>query len=128
NSSGAIKSDLLAEINGKTDHTFGFVFLNHKGVPGWAESKYGPGFKMREDTFTAYDIDNPGAREMQSFLLEGTVPLMAGKKYSDLGYMLCNEPHFITTKDGSKTVWASGPVSEYSKVKFRTWLQNKHNS
>ncbi|WP_303319067.1 beta-galactosidase [Flavivirga abyssicola] len=128
NDSGSIRSSLLNNINGKTNSTFGFIFLNHKGVPGWAETKYGPGFRMREDTFTAYDIDNPGAREMQSFLLEGTVPLMKGKKYTDLGYMLCNEPHFITTKDGTNDVWASGPVSEHSITKFKSWLQTKHAS
>ena len=128
NNSGAIKSSLLTKINDKKTGTFGFVFLNHKGVPAWAKTKYGPNFNMREDTFTGYDIDNPGAREMQRFLLEGTVPLMKGTKYTGLGYMLCNEPHFYTTKDGTKDVWASGPVSEFSKIKFRSWLQTKHAS
>ena len=124
--SGTIKSNLLNTISGKGDGTFGSIFLNHKVVPNWAETNYGPGFKMRQDTYTAYDIDNPGARELQGFLLAGTVPQMAGKKFSELGYMLCNEPHFITTANGTNTVWASGPVSEYSKDKFRTWLQSKH--
>ncbi|SDW35531.1 beta-galactosidase [Lutibacter oricola] len=129
NSSGAIKGDLIAEIQGKTDNVaFGSIFLNHKNVPDWAETTYGPGFKMREDTFTAYDIDNPGARELQSHLLGATVPLMAGKKYTELGYMLVNEPHFITTKDGTKDVWASGPVSNYTIDKFKIWLENKHTS
>lgn len=129
NTSGSIKSALLSEINGKTDGgTFGSIFLNHKNVPNWAETAYGPGFKMREDTYTAYDIDNPGARELQGFLLGGTVPLMADKKYADLGYMLCNEPHFFTTSENGKNTWASGSVSEYTKVKFRDWLKTKHTS
>ncbi|WP_111708843.1 beta-galactosidase [Lutibacter citreus] len=129
NANGTIKDNLLNDIQSKTDGgRFGSVFLNHKNVPNWAETKYGPGFKMREDTYTAYDIDNPGALEMQGLLLGGTVPQMANKKYTELGYMLANEPHFITTKDGSKKVWASGPVSEFTKAKFRIWLKTKHTS
>ena len=129
NEQGDLKSTLISEIQGKTDGgTFGSIFLNHKNVPNWAETKYGPGFKMREDTYTAYDIDNPGAKEMQGLLLGGTVPQMAGKKYAELGYMLANEPHFITTKDGTKNVWATGPVSNFTIEKFKIWLQSKHNS
>ncbi|WP_166461129.1 beta-galactosidase [Flavicella sediminum] len=125
---GTIKSSVINDLNSKATGTFGSMFVNHKSPPNWAETKYGPGFKMREDTYTSYDIDNPGAREMMGHLLSGTVPKMVGKNYVKLGYMLTNEPHFFTTKDGDKDVWASGPVSEYSKVKFRTWLQTKHAS
>lgn len=128
NASGEVKNWILNELNSKTTGTFGSVFLNHTNVPDWTETQYGPDFKMRENTYVAYDIDNPGAREMLSYLLEKTVPKMTGKKYTQLGYMLANEPHFITTKDGSKEVWASGSVSEYSKAKFRTWLESKHKS
>jgi len=124
NAQGEIASWLVSELESKSDGEIGFIFLGNKAVPLWAENKYGPGFKMREDTYTGYDIDNPGAREMMTFLFEGTIPFMAGKKYSELGYMLCNEPHFYTTKDA----WATGPVSEYTKEKFRTWLSSKHES
>ncbi|MGA9639243.1 T9SS type A sorting domain-containing protein [Flavobacterium sp.] len=122
NNAGTIKSNIVSELNSKKTGSFGSVFLNHKNVPDWTETKYGPGFKMREDTYTAYDIDNPGAREMQSYLLGGTVPKMAGKKYTQLGYLLCNEPHFYTTAG----VWATGPVSNYTIEKFKLWLKNKH--
>ncbi|PWD99044.1 T9SS type A sorting domain-containing protein [Marinilabilia rubra] len=124
NEQGDIAPWFVSELENKPDGEIGFIFLGNKSVPQWAEDKYGPGFKMRENTYTGYDIDNPGAREMMEFLFEGTVPFMAGKKYSELGYMLCNEPHFYTTKNS----WATGPVSEYTKEKFRTWLSNKHES
>ncbi len=126
--SGGVKNWMINELNTKASGTFGSVFLNHSNVPDWTETAYGPGFKMREDTYTAYDVDNPGARQMWKFLLKETLPKMTGKKYTQLGYMLTNEPHFITTKDGDKDVWASGPVSEYTKEKFRTWLSKKHKS
>lgn len=125
---GTIKSNIVNNLNAKPDGSMGFVFLNHKNVPNWTETEYGTGFEMRTDTFTGYDIDNPGAQEMQSFLLGGTVPLMAGKKYTQLGYMLVNEPHFFTHTSGGNLPWASGGVSNYTIEKFKTWLANKHTS
>lgn len=125
---GDINTSLLNDIQSKPDGTIGFIFLGNKTVPQWSEDKYGPGFRMSENTFTGYDIDNPGAKEINSMLFKGTIPLMAGKKYTQLGYMLCNEPHFYTTKTGSSIDWASGPVSNYTIEKFKVWLKNKHSS
>lgn len=125
---GTINSKRIESLTSKSDGSLGFIFMNHKGVPKWSKEKYGPNFSMREDTYTAYDIDNPGARDVQQKLLSAVVPHMAGKKYSQLGYMLCNEPHFYTQKTGKKLAWASGPVSEYTIEKFRVWLKDKHNS
>ncbi|WP_111708887.1 beta-galactosidase [Lutibacter citreus] len=125
---GTINPKRMKELTSKPDGSLGFIFMNHKGVPKWSKEKYGPNFSMREDTYTAYDIDNPGARDVQQKLLSGVVPHMAGKNYSQLGYMLCNEPHFYTQKTGEKLAWASGPVSKYTIEKFRVWLKNKHSS
>lgn len=119
---GTINPKRMNELKNKPDGSLGFIFLNHKSVPKWAPAIYGDNFKMREDTYTAYDIDNPGARVIQSKLLESVVPYMAGKKFSELGYMLCNEPHFFTQKTGKKVAWASGGVSEFTINKFKVWL------
>lgn len=128
NQEGDLNTWMLNDLTTKESGTLGFIFLNNKGVKQWAEDAYGPGFIMREDTYTGFDIDNPGAKEMMGKLLEGVVPTMDNNKYSELGYMLCNEPHFYTNKSGGKNTWASGPVSEYSKDKFRTWLEGVHGS
>lgn len=120
--SGTINTSIINDLNTKPSGRVGFIFINNKSVPEWAKTKYGADFAMRGNTFTGYDIDHPGAREMMSHLLDGTIPKMAGKKYSELGYMLCNEPHFFT-KAGA---WATGPVSEYTIEKFKTWLAEKH--
>lgn len=128
NESGTIQPRILNNLKEKQDGSLGFIFMNHKGVPKWANEKYGPNFSMREDTYTAYDIDNPGARELQKKLIKGTVPYMAGKNFSQLGYMLCNEPHFFTQKTGSKVAWASGPVSGFTIKKFKIWLKDKHQN
>lgn len=125
---GTINPKKMTELTSKTTGSLGFIFLNHKSVPKWALAEYGQDFKMREDTYTAYDIDNPGAREIQEKLLGGIVPYTAGKNFSKLGYMLCNEPHFYTQKNGDKKVWASGPVSAYTIDKFKMWLTQKHKN
>ncbi|XMO85906.1 alpha-amylase family protein [Algibacter sp. AS12] len=127
---GSINPRVVSELNDKPDGSLGFIFMNHKNVPNWAEENYGPNFKMREDTYTAYDIDNPGARELQKKLLSYVVPKVAGKNYSKLGYMLCNEPHFYTYYDSrkKKLPWASGSVSQFTITKFKDWLEKKHKN
>jgi len=116
------------------NNKLGFIFLGNKHCPDWAEAKYGPGFQIRDnETYTVYDIDNPGAREMNSMLFSNVAPLTASQQYSELGYMLCNEPHFFTTKEKDSMNpadwgWARGPVSEYSMAAFREWLQTQHTT
>jgi beta-galactosidase len=130
NEDGTIQKHRMNSLNEKNDGSLGFIFMNHKGVPKWAEEKYGPNFSMREDTYTAYDIDNPGARIIQTKLLGAVVPKMANKKFSELGYMLVNEPHFYTYTDAKKKKlpWASGGVSQYTIEKFKIWLSEKHEN
>ena len=118
---GTIKTNVINELLSKSDGTFGSVFMNHKNPPQWSLDTYDD-FQLGGTLYTEYDIDNPGAREMQSFLLDGCVPLMVGKKYTEMGYMLTNEPHWNTIAD----TWEADPVSEYTKDKFRSWLLNKH--
>lgn len=126
NEDGNIKSRIIEEAMEKASGTLGFIFLNHKNPPTWAQEKYGPNFLMRENSYTNYDIDNPGAREMQGMLLSKMVPYFKGKKYSELGYMLCNEPHFYVTQTNGKVDWASGSVSDYTIEKFKDSLAQRH--
>jgi beta-galactosidase len=127
---GTINKKISESLKEKPDGSLGFIFMNHKNVPKWSTDKFGANFSMREDTYTAYDIDNPGARELQSKLIQGVAPDMANKQFSKLGYMLCNEPHFFTYTDATKNKlpWASGGVSHFSIEKFKVWLQNKHQN
>lgn len=130
NKDGRINAKRMELLNSKTNGSLGFVFMNHKGVPKWSKEQFGPNFSMREDTYTAYDIDNPGARLLQKQLLSAIVPKTAGKNFSKLGYMLCNEPHFYTYTDArkKKLPWASGGVSNFTIEKFKIWLKEKHQS
>ena len=120
---GNIKTNRISELQSKSSGRFGSIFINHKNPPQWAKDKY-DNFELGGTLYTEYDIDNPGAREMQGFLLDGLVPYFAGKNYSKMGYMLTNEPHWTSIKD----TWEAESVSEYTKAKFRTWLSNKHTS
>jgi beta-galactosidase len=121
NEKGAMKLNILNAIKNKPDGNFGTVFLNHKGVPKWAKETY-PDIEIGKRLYTEYDIDNPGARFIQSSILSKAAPYMADKKYSELGYLLTNEPHWNTVAD----TWATGTVSKYTKEKFKTWLSKKH--
>ncbi|WBU88536.1 beta-galactosidase [Cellulophaga omnivescoria] len=125
---GTINASKKQELSTKPTGNAGFIFFNHKTMPKWAKKKYGDNFIMRTNTYTAYDIDNPGAIDVQKKLIKGLVPTMAGKNYTALGYMLCNEPHFFTQKTGEKLAWASGPVSNFTIDKFKVWLKRKHKS
>ena len=123
NEHGDISKKIKENLLTKPNAGIGFVFFNHKNIPQWVEDKY-KGIHTGERLFTKYDIDNPGAREMQHLLISATVPFTAGKKYSELGYMLANEPHWNTIAD----TWETGTVSNYTIDKFKTWLQKKHGN
>ncbi len=127
--SGNVDENFLQKLYAESSNTPGFVFINNKNVPEWTNKKYGATFnRMQGAPFLEYDIDNPGAKELMGNLIKGTVPKMAGKQYTNLGYMLCNEPRWITYKNGSKKVWSSQSVSAFTIEKFKKWLQTKHQS
>lgn len=130
NDSGTINTNRLNQVISQPSGEAGFIFINNRGVPQWAQDKYGAGFVIKDEKgvrYTEYDIDHPGAKEMMGFLIQGMVPHMAGKNYSKLGYMMCNEPHFINTVEANGDLsWASSGVSNYTIEAFKVWLENKH--
>lgn len=123
NEQGDLNKRIKESLKTKRNEGIGFVFFNHKNVPKWIDEKY-KDIHTGERLFTQYDIDHPGAKEMQHLLIKETVPFTAGRKYSELGYMLANEPHWNSIAN----TWESGTVSEYTIEKFRLWLQKKHGS
>ncbi|GGZ83553.1 T9SS type A sorting domain-containing protein [Algibacter mikhailovii] len=130
NNTGSIRPDKLSEVNNKPSGNSGFIFINNRGVPQWAIDKYGPDFIIKDPggvRYTEYDIDHPGAKEMMGFLIQGMIPQMSGKNYTNLGYMMCNEPHFINTVEANGQLsWASSGVSDYTIDAFKVWLEEKH--
>jgi beta-galactosidase len=132
NKNGTIKDNKLNEINNKASGKMGFIFINNRNVPQWAIDEYGADFVIKDDKnvrYTEYDIDHPGAKVLMTALIKGMIPQMSGKKYSGLGYMMCNEPHFINTVEANGNLsWASSSVSNYTIEAFKDWLQNKHTN
>lgn len=101
----------------------GYVLLWHGVAPKWA-LEIDPDLGIGSRYFTKYDIDNPNIRKFWETTFKSTIPLMKGKSYTDLGYILSNEPHWFSMK---KT-WATGEISKYTLEKFRIWLKNKHGN
>ncbi|MFY0601306.1 MAG: T9SS type A sorting domain-containing protein [Cyclobacteriaceae bacterium] len=118
---GKIKQWLQNSIESKPDGNIGFIFMNQRNPPSWVRDKY-PNITVGGRLYTEIDIDSPGSRELWESIFSAVVPNTAGKKYSELGYMLTNEPHWNTIADA----WETGPVSDYTHAKFRVWLEEKH--
>ncbi len=123
---GTLNTNVRNDLNTKPTGTYGFVFLNNRNIPNWAIEEYGSDILIRQNSFnfTDFDIDHPNAKDLIGNMLDSAVPYMADKNYSQLGYMLCNEPHWFT-KSG---VWATGEVSNYTIDKFQVWLAEKHGT
>lgn len=129
NKFGKVNKNILNKIEAKGKGTAGFVFIGHNKPGNWSKEVYGADFvDYGGEPFFHYDIDNPGAKKIISDLFKETIPLLADKNYTQLGYMLANEPRWLTYKNGGKKVWYSVPVSIYSKEKFTVWLQKKHKN
>lgn len=126
---GTLNTSFVNELMAKPSGSLGFIFIGNSSAQAWTETAYGSDFRLGTGVrYTEFDIDNPGAKILLRFLLQKVVPQAKGKKYSELGYLLCNEPHFYTTKTGTKVDWASGPVTNYTFDKFKVWLQAKHTT
>lgn len=121
---GLVNQRVIDKLARKPDGTLGFISLNHRNVPKWSLEAYGEDFEMRENIGTGYDIDNPGAKSIQKNLLSEVVPYMAGKKFSELGYMIADYSNY----DHHKKSLEFGGVSKYTKEKFKKWLENKHQT
>lgn len=101
----------------------GYVFFGHSGPPAWLRSKH-PEIQTGSRHFTGYDIDHPATREAWRDLLAVAVPRFAGRKISQGGYLLANEPHWFT----GTGQWDTGTVSNFTHEKFRRWLAAEHGS
>lgn len=129
NKKGDMNPRVKNQLQNQGSKTAGFVFISHQKAPKWTEDEYGEEFnKIKGKPFTNYDIDNPGAREMMSMLFKKTIPFTVGKKGSQLGYMLTNEPRFTNYKNSKKDDWFRADVSNYTVQKFEKWLENRHQT
>ncbi|MCF7848216.1 MAG: beta-galactosidase [Kiritimatiellales bacterium] len=118
---GEVNRHTLEKYQQDNDHALGYVFFGHSSAPAWARKTY-PDILVGARHFTKYDIDRPLTRDMWRTLLNIAGPHIAGKKVSQGGYLLANEPHWFTAANS----WDSGPVSNLTIDKFRRWLEQRH--
>ncbi|MHA6483332.1 S-layer homology domain-containing protein [Paenibacillus sp. strain BS8-2] len=145
NPDGTIDMERMKDLTERPNTNIGYLNLWHSGVPykandpassWWGfdsqwESVWGEGIGPemrigRNYQYANYDIDNPALRNIWNSIFDQVVPETVGKPYTELGYMLFNEPHWFTANDS----WAKIPegISSYTVDKFREWLQDKHSS
>lgn len=124
NESGDVSPKILKDIEDKGNGKMGFIFINHKGLPKWAEQKDPTVKQGQGKPYVFYDINNPLSRKVYSDLIEEVVPKMAGKQFTKLGYMICNEPRWVVTKD----TWYADSFSDLAYSDFLKWLEQRHKS
>ncbi|MBD0401974.1 beta-galactosidase [Flammeovirga sp. EKP202] len=120
---GTLKKRFKQELINQPSGRIGTAFINHLSPPEWFTEKY-PEASIGKRRYFDYDIDHPASRELVSLLFKEVVPHIKGKKYSSLGYMLANEPHWHTKAKS----WDTGTVSDYTLAKFRNYLKEKHQT
>ncbi|TXG35161.1 type 1 glutamine amidotransferase family protein [Seonamhaeicola maritimus] len=118
------KIELITEI---PDTNVGFMILWNMGMPDWVHQK-DPDLTKGRSLFTGFDIDNPLARKVWSDVIQKAGELTKGKKVTQMGYVLSNEPHWYSEKNH----WTARfkemtELSSHTISKFKVWLSKKYN-
>ncbi|MDU0354769.1 glycoside hydrolase family 42 [Paraglaciecola aquimarina] len=124
---GSFDEELLAELTNIPDTNIGFLVAWLMGIPEWVENLE-PEIRKGRSLFTGFDVDNPRARKLWRKILRKSAEVTKGKRVTELGIILANEPHWYSEK-GS---WAyklqeMNGISSYTLNKFRDWLSSKYN-
>ncbi|SIT11623.1 beta-galactosidase [Zobellia uliginosa] len=110
------------------DTKAGYLLLWNTNIPEWIE-KQEPEVTKGVNTFMGFDIDNPLMREVWGSIMQKTGEVTKGRKAVQLGYILANEPHWLS-EEGN---WAyklgeMNELSSYTLDKFKSWLIKKYNN
>lgn len=118
---------LLREVAEISDINVGFLIYWNMGVPEWIE-KLEPEVRFGRSLFTGYDIDNPLIREVWGKIARETGRMTQGKKVTQLGYILANEPHWHSEKGHwTRNFQEMQRLSSYTLNNFRQWLEKKYD-
>ncbi|MDU0353360.1 glycoside hydrolase family 42 [Paraglaciecola aquimarina] len=127
NEDRTFNQELLKEVTDISDTNVGFLIYWNMGIPEWVE-KLEPEVRLGRSLFTGYDIDNPLVRDVWGTIAKETGALTRGKKVSQLGYILANEPHWYTISSGwTRRTGEMQNISSYTVNKARQWLRNKYH-
>lgn len=128
NEDGSFDKERLSYITEIPDTNVGFLILWNMGIPEWVLEKEPEADKGRS-LFTGYDIDNPLVRDVWSKIIRKAGELTRGKKVTQLGYILSNEPHwYAEAGHWSQQFKEMNSISSYTQDKFRSWLKTKYDS
>ncbi|WP_096084622.1 glycoside hydrolase family 42 [Agaribacterium haliotis] len=126
NEDGSFNEELMQEVTNIDNSNVGFLIYWNMGIPEWAE-KQEPDIRKGRSLFTGYDIDNPLARDIWGKIASHTGELTRGKKVTQLGYILSNEPHWFSEKGHwSQQFQEMNNISTYTLDGFRQWLNTKY--
>ncbi|MER2490782.1 alpha-amylase family protein [Catenovulum sediminis] len=124
---GTFDQTLLKEVTEIEDTNIGFLLYWSMGIPEWVEQKESE-VRIGRSLFTGFDIDNPLARDIWGKIIRKTGELTKGKKVTELGYILANEPHWYAEKDHwTYRFKEMNDISSYTLAKFQSWLADKYN-
>ncbi|MER2490781.1 glycoside hydrolase family 42 [Catenovulum sediminis] len=124
---GTYDQALLKEVTDIDNSNVGFLIYWNMGIPEWIEKRE-PEVRKGRSLFTGYDIDNPLVRETWGKIAKDTGQLTRGKKVTQLGYILANEPHwFSESNHWSHQFKEMNDISSYTLNNFRAWLTEKYN-
>ncbi len=126
NEDGTFDEERLSYITEIPDTNVGFLILWNMGIPDWV-LKREPEAAFGRSLFTGFDIDNPLVRDVWSRIIRKAGELTAGKKVTQLGYILSNEPHWYSEAGHwTKNVREMTEISSYTLDKFRAWLERTY--
>lgn len=124
---GSFDQELLKELTSIPDTNIGFLYYWIMGIPEWVEKRE-PEVRKGRSLFTGFDVDNPLAREVWGKIIRETARLTKGKKVTELGFVLANEPHWFAEKGHwTYRFKEMNDISSYTLNKFRVWLDKKYN-
>ncbi|MEO9476583.1 MAG: hypothetical protein ABJG41_13660 [Cyclobacteriaceae bacterium] len=123
---GTFDEGKLKLITDIPDTNVGFMILWNMGMPQWVHDK-DPEVANGRSLFTGFDIDNPLVRDVWSDVIRKAGELTRGKKVTQMGYILSNEPHWYSEKSHwTKNFNEMTTLSSYTIDKFRKWLDVKY--
>lgn len=124
---GSFDQELMKELTSIPDTNIGFLYYWIMGIPEWVEARE-PEVRIGRSLFTGFDVDNPLAREVWGKIIRETGRLTKGKKVTELGFVLANEPHWFSEKGHwTHRFQEMNSISSYTLSKFRTWLDTKYS-
>ncbi|MCK0129296.1 alpha-amylase family protein [Erythrobacter sp. F6033] len=124
---GTYDPELLREVTDIDPSNVGFLYFWNMGYPDWMAEKE-PQIGMSRSLFTGFDIDNPLIRKSWGKIARDMGELTKGKKVTQLGFVLSNEPHYFAEKNHWTARFGEmQQISDHTFNFFRQWLTEKYD-